>query len=139
MATEPRSEFHLPRKPLSAIDVENRRACATGSMRYAALTENADYNGHALRVDWNDYRGYYVCEYFWAGRVVIARGDCEYVLREAVKEFARQGRGASLHVAVKPEHAAVAEELGLLPGIGFTCVGSMMTIPEAVVDIKVPA
>jgi len=109
-------KFHLPTKQMSLIDAINRCAAATGSVRYAILTSDADYNGHALRVAYNDYRGYYVCEYQWGERVVISRGDCETVLRDAIKEFGRQGRGASLFVNVLPEHADIARKAGLIEG-----------------------
>jgi hypothetical protein len=86
--------FHLPTKPLSKIDAINRCAAATGSCRTAMLCADADYNGHALAAYHNDYRGYYVCDYTWAGRVVVARGSAEGVLR-----------------------AELAASLGLIPGV----------------------
>lgn len=111
--------FHLPTKPVTIVDAINRAACAIGSMRYAQLTETADYNGHAIHADYRPHAiggARYVAEYFWAGRVVIARGDCEHVLRSAIEEFKRQGRGASLAVSVLPEHAEIARSLGLVEG-----------------------
>lgn len=102
--------YHLPTKPYSIIDCINRIAAATGSVRYAQMASNADYNGHAIMLAWNDYRGYYVAEYYWGERVVIARGkNFADVLAEAKREFARQGLGASLSVSVRPEDAATAD------------------------------
>jgi hypothetical protein len=70
-------EFHLSVRPYSPIDAHNRAAAAKGSSRYAGATAGADYNGYHVTLAWNDYRRYYVAEYFWAGRVVIARGGFE--------------------------------------------------------------
>lgn len=89
--------YALPMKPYTAVDAINRRAAATGSVRYAQLAADADYNGHHVSLHWNDYRGYYVLEYHWGERVVIWRGkDYAEGLRQAKQEFARQGRGAFL-------------------------------------------
>lgn len=46
--------------PCSLVDMVNRRAAATGSIVYAALTGYANYNGHHIMVAHNDYRGYWV-------------------------------------------------------------------------------
>ena len=101
--------FHLPRKPLSLIDAINRCAAATGSIHNAMLTADADYNGHALSLTWNDYRSYYVCEYYWGERVVIARSaNFAIALAAAKREFSRQGRGAILRVSVRPQDADIA-------------------------------
>jgi len=105
--------FHLPTKPYNIIAAINRMAAATGSMRYAGLTSSADYNGHQIGSYFNDYRQYYVCDYFWAGRVVIARGGAMDVTRAAVDEYKRQGLGASLAVAVRPEDADCIRSLNL--------------------------
>lgn len=103
--------FHLPTKPYSLVDAINRAACATGSISYAGSTHYADYNGHYLTVTFNEYRGYYICEYFWAGRVVVARGNVREVLADAFNEYQRQGRGASLTIHVKPEDEPLVTEV----------------------------
>ncbi len=102
--------FHMPAKPYSLVDAINRCAAATGSMRYAMATGDADYNGHALALYWNDYRGYYVCDYHWGERVVLVRdADFARALAGAKREFARQGRGASLRISTRPQDAHIAE------------------------------
>lgn len=99
-------KFHIPSKAYDITDAINRRACAQGSMRYAQLTSHADYNGHALSLSWNDYRGYYVGEYYWGERVVFARSpDFATALVATKREFERQGRGASCRVTVGDAYA----------------------------------
>lgn len=112
--------FHIPTEPLTLIDCINRAYAATGSLGFAGLTHHADYNGHYNTVQWNEYRGYYVGEYFWAGREVFARStDAEEVVREAIDEYDRQGRGAFLVISLRAEDAHVAAQFPrLLPGDG---------------------
>lgn len=102
-ATHP--TFHLPIRPYTPIDALNRRAAAVGSPRYAAGASHADYNGHAVRVWWNEYRGYYIAEYQWAGRNVLARGAFVDCLRAALAEYDRGALGASVIVALRPDDA----------------------------------
>lgn len=102
--------FHVPTKPYSAVDALNRIAAATGSVGYAMASAGADYNGHHLGMYWNNYRQYYVCDYNWGERVVIARGDARHVLQSSLQTFERQGRGASLRISVKENDAAIVRE-----------------------------
>lgn len=88
--------YELPPIALTPVDVVNRRAAATGSMRYAAATAYADYNGHAVSVGWNDYRQYWVAEYFWAGRMVIGRGSLSVCLQAARDEYRKGSRGTTV-------------------------------------------
>ena len=97
--------YHLPVRPYSPIDAVNRAASAKGSPRYAQNTADADYNGHAVRVYFNDYRGYWVADYTWAGRNVLARGPFTSVLDAALREYNRGALGASLAVEVPETHA----------------------------------
>jgi|WetSurMetagenome_2_1015567.scaffolds.fasta_scaffold42577_4 hypothetical protein len=61
--------FYMPTKPYTLIDAVNRRAAATGgSVRYAQASAGADYNGNDLSLTWNDYRGYYVVQYYFGRR-----------------------------------------------------------------------
>jgi hypothetical protein len=84
-------------------------AAATGSVGYAIATSDADYNGHALGLYWNDFRSYYVCDYHWGERVVLVRDeDFARALSGAKAAFARQGRGASLRISVREQDAAIA-------------------------------
>jgi len=106
MSEEARVTFHLPTKPLTVIDLINRRAAATGSIRYAMLTSDADYNGHSNRLCWNDYRSYYVGEYQWDERCVFVRStDAVHAVRTSIQEYSRQGRGASLSLSILPKDA----------------------------------
>ena len=91
-------QFHLPVRPYSPIDALNRRAVAVGSLRYAMLASHADYNGHQVTLSWNNYRKYYVAEYFWAGRVVIARGDFRSCLAAVLGEYDRGALGSSASI-----------------------------------------
>jgi hypothetical protein len=108
--------FYLPTPPakrLSLIDLINRRAAATGSPGYAMATAGADYNGHNLSLYWNDYRGYYVLDYHWGERVVLHRGtDFAAALVAAKREFARQGRGASLRISPRDCDVEMARQDG---------------------------
>jgi hypothetical protein len=101
------SKFYLPQKPYSVVDAINRAAAATGSMGMAMAGHDADYNGHYNHLCWNDYRGYYVGEYTWAGRNVWYRGvNFAQALDAACREYDRQGRGATMHVCPQGEKDA---------------------------------
>lgn len=115
--------FHLPQRPFSPIDALNRHAAAVGSPRYAEGAAHADYNGHHVTLTWNSYRQYYVAEYFWAGRVVLARGDFATCLRATLDEYNRGALGSSATVTPRADDAealamcrATAE---LAPGDGW--------------------
>lgn len=95
------SSFHLPVRPYSPIDALNRRAAAVGSPRYAAAASNADYNGHHVTISWNAYRGYYIAEYWWAGRNVLARGSFAICLKAALSEYQRGALGASVSISLR--------------------------------------
>jgi hypothetical protein len=95
--------YYVPVRPYSPIDALNRRAAAMGSPRYAAVTSNADYNGHHVTVSWNSYRGYYIAEYFWAGRIVLTRGEFDVCLAAAFVEYDRGALGASVTVAPRED------------------------------------
>lgn len=97
--------FHIPERPYSPIDALNRRAAALGSPGYAMATHYADYNGHHVTLRWNDYRGYYVAEYFWAGRVVVARGGFAECLKAVVAEYNRGALGSSAGVYPRKDDA----------------------------------
>ena len=96
------SSFHAPTKPYSIIDAHNRRACATGSPAYARAASSADYNGHRGDLSWNDYRGYYIGSYRWAGLNYIVRTrDLTHAIGAVLEWYTRQGRGASLAIAAR--------------------------------------
>lgn len=96
-------ELELPTRPYDIIGAVNRAHLAQGSMRYAMLAANADYNGHQVRVAFNDYRGYWTAEYWWAGRVVLARGTFAECLRAAKAEYDRGALGARVAVYARNE------------------------------------
>ena len=103
--TAGRIKYHAPTKPFSIIDAHNRRALAQGSSPAAGYS--ADYNGHRVRLEWNDYRGEYVGSYVWNGINRIARGSLESVAHRCLSFHARGGRGASLDVRIRSEDAHV--------------------------------
>lgn len=102
-------EFHLPVRPYSPIDAHNRSAAAKGSPMYAMATAYANYNGHHVTLSWNDYRRYYVAEYFWAGRVVLARGKFADCLNVVLSEYARGDLGASATILIPADDAEALE------------------------------
>lgn len=102
-------EFHIPVRPYSPIDAHNRAAAAKGSPRYAQMTSGANYNGHHVTLAWNDYRGYYVAEYYWAGRCVIGRGDFASCLRAVIEEYNRGALGASASIIIPENNSAALE------------------------------
>ena len=104
-------EFHVPTKPYSVVDAINRVAAAQGSIGYAMASVGADYNGHNLNLWFNDYKGYYICEYFWGERVVLARSyDIREALDASLLALERQGKGANLRISVRPEDAAIVRK-----------------------------
>ncbi len=112
--------FHVPVRPYGPIDALNRRAAAVGLPGYASQTAHADYNGHHVAVWWNDYRGYYLAEYPWTGRNVLARGDFAHCLRAALAEHDRGALGSSVRVALREgdveAEALCRQEPALAPG-----------------------
>src|SRR5215470_7087423 len=50
--------YWLPTRPYTLVDAVNRCAAATGSVRYAMLAADANYNGHHVTVTYNNYRDY---------------------------------------------------------------------------------
>jgi hypothetical protein len=101
--------FHVPVRPYSPIDALNRRAAALGSPRYAELASHANYNGHHVAVNWNDYRQYYIAQYYWGGRVVLDRGTFADCLRAALREFNRGALGASVSVTPREDDQEALE------------------------------
>ena len=85
------------------IDAVNRMAAATGSVRYAAGAAHADYNGHAVSVTFNSYKGYWIAEYMWSGRNVLARGSLVEALSAAKHEYDRGALGASVRTSYPTE------------------------------------
>jgi hypothetical protein len=97
--------YHLPERPYSIVDSLNRRAAAVGSVPVGMAAARANYNGHFVRLYWNDYRQYYVADYTWAGRVVVGRGSFENCLRAVLSEYNRGALGASASVHPREDDA----------------------------------
>lgn len=109
--------FHLPQRPYSPIDAHNRAAAAKGSPSYAQATHYADYNGHHVTLSWNEYRQYYVAEYYWGGRVVIGRGDFDSCLKAVLDDYARGALGSSAAIYVRATDEAALAAARAAPGV----------------------
>jgi hypothetical protein len=108
--------YWLPTRPYSLVDAVNRCAAATGSVRYAQQAADAGYNGHSVTVTYNDYRNYCICEHYWGGRVVHARGSMETALRAGRYEYDLGHRGTCVTTCdLTPGEAQVALALGYVP------------------------
>lgn len=108
--------YWIPTRPYNLIDAINRCAAATGSVRYAKLSSDASYNGHSVTVSYNDFRDYCICEHFWGGRVVHARGSMESALRAGRREYDLGHRGTIVRTCdLTREEAAFALSLGYIP------------------------
>lgn len=92
--------FWIPTKPYSFEIALHRMRVATGSVRQAMISESTNWNGHHLTLSWNNYRGYYVGEYFWGGRQVITRGltKFETALEQMIRAYDQGGLGTCLSV-----------------------------------------
>lgn len=115
--------YHLPTIPYSPVDLINRRAAATGSVRYAMATSHADYNGHFVSVT---FKPHAVCgpvwnaEYHWGERVVLGRGSLRSCLAAAKQEYDRGALGTT--VALKLDEQApesIEEQKALAAEFGF--------------------
>lgn len=109
--------FHAPKIELSLVDCHNRMAAATGSATYAQAASNADYNGHAVTVQFNDYTDRYVCFYSWSGTQYLARGSFDTCVDAAMAYYARGHRGASAMVTLEGNHGAAIAYAQTLPGL----------------------
>jgi hypothetical protein len=110
--------------PLTPVDLVNRRAAAEGSMRFAMLASDADYNGHAVTIThkphamsgpiWNS-------EYFWAGRRVLGRGSFARCVEAAVREYQRGAHGTTVvaFVSDEDENTTAEEQRQILRDAGF--------------------
>ena len=112
-----RNSYKLPTIPYGPIDALNRRAAATGSPGYARQSAHADYNGHAIGLHWNDYRGYYIVEYFWGERVVLARGSFEQCLKAATQYYDKGALGASVSITPREDDAEALSLIAADPRI----------------------
>lgn len=108
--------YWLPTRPYTLVDAVNRVAAATGSVGYAQGSAHSSYNGHFVTVAYNDYRDYCICEHFWGGRVVHARGSMETALRAGRCEYNLGHRGTRVTTCdLTPGEAQVALALGYMP------------------------
>jgi len=105
--------YWLPTRPYTLVDAVNRGAAATGSVRYAQQAANSGYNGHSVSVTYNDFRNYCICEHYWGGRIVHARGSMETALRAGRSEYDLGHRGTCVTTCdLTPGEAQVALALG---------------------------
>lgn len=88
---------------MTLVDLINRVSASIGSVAIAQSSEYSNYNGHSVRMSFNDRRGYWIVEYTWAGRQVIARGSFKEVLGYAFRFHATNGASGSLTVYCKDE------------------------------------
>ncbi len=100
----------------SLVDAVNAACAAQGSFRFAMGAAHANYNGHQVGVDWNDYRGYWIAEYFYGGRNVLARSSSfAQALDAAFEEFNKGASFASINAQPKTQ-----EEIDLCIARGMT-------------------
>ncbi len=113
------NSYELPEIPYGPIDALNRRAAAIGSPGYAQRAAHADYNGHSVSVAWNDYRSYYTAEYYWADRIVLARGSFATCLDAATQYYNKGALGASVRIAPREDDvealAIIAADCRIIP------------------------
>jgi len=117
-------------RPYTPIDIINRRAAATGSVRYARASADANYNGHRVSVSFKPHAvsgPTWNAEYWWAGRRVLGRGRFDSCLQAAMSYFERDDRGATVVVCIDSEapesiedQCAACEAAGLSQGNGHT-------------------
>jgi hypothetical protein len=110
-------QFVLPTIPGTPIDSLNRCAAAKGSPGYARQTANVNFNGHHVTLSWNDCRGYYITEYFWAERVVLARGSFAECFRAAVSYYEKGHIGAAVWFSPKEDDTEALELIATNPAI----------------------
>jgi len=100
-------------RPITPIDIINRRAAATGSAHHAMAASNANYNGHRVSVSYKPHAvsgPTWNAEYWWAGRVVLGRGSFKSCLDAAMSYFERGDRGAAVVVVVDGEAPEPVED-----------------------------
>lgn len=95
--------YYLPEIPYSPIDALNRRAAALGSPMYAQMCSRANYNGHRVSVTWNEYRGYYITQYYYGERVVLARGTFQACLNAAIDYYKKGDLGACVSICPRED------------------------------------
>jgi len=106
----------MPYKPMTVTDAINHYAAATGSPAYAQSCESAHYMGYRAWMNFNDVRGYWIAEYTWAGRRVIARGSFEEVLGALVRFQEGNGKGGCVSVyCTNDAEVAACEAVGMVP------------------------
>lgn len=110
----PRFAVWLKTRPYKLVDAINRMAAATGSVRGAMAASSADYNGHGVAVSFNDFRKYWVAQYYWGQRVVLNRGDLEGCVRAAAREYNRGALGSEVVVTLRDQN-----EVDLVLGLGL--------------------
>jgi hypothetical protein len=95
--------FWLPTIPYDLIHTINRVAAAQGSVAYAMSALDAHYNGHQVTVHFNDYRQYWIAEFYWGGRNVLCRGSFEDCVLAAKREYERGAKGCTVRASFPAE------------------------------------
>jgi hypothetical protein len=108
--------MRLPTVPYTIVDAINRHAAATGSPRYAMAAASADYNGHPVDVAFNSYRGYWVADYTWAGRVVVGRGNFRETVAAAMRYYGPKGSSVTVYGVPSDDDAAWLATKGFVDG-----------------------
>ena len=90
-----KKSFWLKTKPYTPEEAVQRIRIAQGDFRQAMRNEHARVNGHSYILHWNDYRQYYILEYYWAGRKVLARStNFAVILDTAIRVYESAGKGS---------------------------------------------
>lgn len=107
--------YWKPTKPYNIGQLINKILVSQyGSPLVAQQAEFSNYNGHIIMVTYNEVRKYWIAEYTWAGRRVIARGNFENVLSDALMFFEHSGAGSEVRVSCRnDEEVEVCLKCGL--------------------------
>lgn len=105
------ARFYLPTHAMTLKEFITRIALATGNF-HAAMADTEF--GHHITVNFNNYRGYWITEYMWGGRVVLYRGSLRGALSAALWEHSKELKGGSVRVSLQAvttgEHVMTLEE-----------------------------
>jgi hypothetical protein len=101
--------FWIPPKPMDAKTMAIRAAIACGSVSGAMAAEASGKMHHHLSLGWNDYRKYYVAEYYWVERVVITRDpNFASALKTTLEHFNRMDPHSTLTIHPKEGDVSIA-------------------------------
>lgn len=105
--------FWIPTKPTSLEDTLRRARVSNGT--FSAGMAQGSSIGHCLTLVWNDYRQWYVGEYYWGERVVLVRSrSLAEALPTMVEAYDRGAPGTSLHVCPRTDKIEVLNKEGVV-------------------------